>query len=122
MVDPQSFLKLALPGGFVIVGLELTDEPMVDALGREAVAQTRITGREFRLRIRSGLAGDELSITLYHEILEAATVASLAPPASLAEFNEAAFERAALEAHQRWGDASPANVDRLLQFHGFGRE
>jgi hypothetical protein len=73
----------------------------VDALGREAAAQTRVTGREFRLRIRPGLSDEELSVTLYHEILEAAAVARWPAPASVMEFNEGDFERAAKAAHGR---------------------
>ena len=119
VIDTRPFLNLRLQGGFVIAEIEFTDEPMVDALGREAAAQTRITGREFRLLIRGGLPDDELSITLYHEILEAATVANLAPPPGVAEFNEGAFERAARAAHQQWGRATPVSLDQLLQFHGF---
>jgi hypothetical protein len=91
----------------------------VDALGREAIAQTRIVGREFVLLIRAGLSEEELSVTLYHEILEAAAVGSLNPPNDVMEFNEAAFERAAREAHARWGNASPTNLNLLLQIHGF---
>ena len=87
MVDPASFKNVRLLGGFVIADIQFTDAPMVDALEREAVAQTRITGREFRLLIRAGLSERELSISLYHEILEVATVGSWPPPASVMEFN-----------------------------------
>lgn len=120
MIEIGQFKNLRLHGGFVIKEVELTDLPMVDAIGREAVAQTTIVLRNFRLFIRTGLNEDELSVTLYHEILEAATVAEENPPAAVMDFNEADFERAAHEAHARWGDASPDNLNRLLQFHGFG--
>lgn len=63
-----------------------------------------------------------MSATLYHETLEAASVASLDPPASVMEFNEGDFENAARAAHTRWGNASPANLNRLLQFYGFGEQ
>jgi hypothetical protein len=115
----NQFKNLRLHGGFLIKDIELTDAPIVDAIGREAVAQTRVIAREFRLFIRAGLSEEELSITLYHEILEAASVAVSNPPDRVIEFNEADFERAAREAHERWGDASPANLNLLLQFHGF---
>jgi len=65
------------------------------------------------------LSEAELSITLYHEILEAAAVSVANPPATVVDFNEADFERTAREAHERWGNASPANLNLLLQFHGF---
>jgi hypothetical protein len=54
--------------------------------------------------------------------LEAASVAIAKPPAGVMDFNEADFERAARDAHERWGDASPANLDLLLQFHEFRGE
>ncbi len=68
---------------------------MTDPLGREAVGQTRIVGLEFRLIIRSDLSEEELSVTFYHEILEAAVVASPCPPSGVMDFNEGSFEQAA---------------------------
>jgi hypothetical protein len=122
MIEPGQFVDLRLHGGFVIKEVEFTAAPLKDPLEREAVAQTRIVGREFRLLVRAGLSDQELSITLYHEILEAAAVGSLHAPESVLDFNEAGFERAAREAHARWGNASPANLNLLLQFHGFREE
>jgi len=122
VINIDSFLNQRVGGVFFITEIELTDQPIEDALGREAIAQTRILGREFRLAIRSGLPEAELSITLYHEILEAATVASLHPPESVCELNEAGFEAAARQARQTWGDASVENLNRMLQFYGFGEE
>jgi hypothetical protein len=119
VIDINQFKNLQLQGGFTITDIELTDAPIVDAIGREAIAQTSAIAREFRLIIRSGLSEEELSITLYHEILEAASVAIANPPAGVMDFNEADFERAAHNAHDRWGNASPANLNLLLQFHGF---
>jgi hypothetical protein len=122
MIDPTSFKGVRLRGGFVIADVQFTAAPMVDALEREAIAQTSIVGREFRLLIRAGLSERELSITLYHETLEAATVGSLRPPDSATEFNEGDFERAAQAAHAQWGDATPENLNRMLQSHGFREE
>jgi hypothetical protein len=122
VIDLKQFKNLQLHGGFVIKDIKLTDDPIVDAIGREAVAQTSAVVRDFRLLIRSGLSEEELSITLYHEILEAASVAIANPPDAVVDFNEADFERAAQNAHKRWGSASPANLNLLLQFHGFKGE
>jgi len=122
VIDLRQFKNLRLHGGFIIKNIELTDEPIMDAIGREAVAQTSAIAREFRLLIRAGLSGEELSITLYHEILEAASVAIEISPAGVIDFNEADFERSAHEAHGRWGNASPASLNLLLQFHGFRGE
>jgi hypothetical protein len=122
VIDIRQFKNLRLHGGFIIKDIALTDDPIVDALGREAIGQTRAIAREFRLVIRSGLSERELSITLYHEVLEAASVAIANPPAGVMDFNEADFERAACDAHERWGEASPPKLDLLLQFHGFRGE
>ena len=103
----------------MIKEIQLTCIPMVDAIGREAVAQTSIIARQFRVFISGGLSDDELSVTLYHEILEAAAVVVDDPPIAVLDFNEGDFERAAREAHERWGNASPDNLNRLLQSHGF---
>ena len=119
MIEIGQFKNLQLHGGFVIRDIELTDAPIVDAIGREAIAQTSAIVRNFRLLIHSGLSEEEMSITLYHEILEAASVATDNPPVSVIDFNEVDFENAAHAAHDRWGNASPANLNLLLQFHGF---
>jgi hypothetical protein len=119
VISLEPFQNLQLHGGFVIQEIKLTNIPIIDAIGREAVAQTSVVAKDFRLLIQTGLSDKELSITLYHEILEAASVAVDLPPAKVIDFNEADFERAAQTAHERWGVASPANLNRLLQFYGF---
>lgn len=94
MIDPASFKNARLHGGFVITEVRFSREPFEDALGRAAIAQTRTLGKNFQLLIRSGLNERELSVTLYHEILEAATVALSHPAPSVLDFNEGDFERA----------------------------
>jgi hypothetical protein len=119
MTGAAVFIDLRLRGGFIIAALEFTPEPMLDAIGREAVAQTRATGSDFQLLIRSGLSDEELSVTLYHEVLEAATVANQHPPDSVLDLNEAGFERAARQMHRELGCVSPENLNRMLQILGF---
>lgn len=119
MIKLNQFHGACLHGGFMIVGIRTTDEPLLDAIGREAIARTRIIGGQFDLLIAVDLSQRELSVTLYHEVLEAATVAAHNPPAAVREFNEGDFERAAYDAHERFGDVSPQNLDRMLQLYGF---
>ncbi len=119
MIDAVTFKSAQLHGGFAIADVELTDEPLVDALGREAIARTRVVGRALSVTIRFGLSDKECSVTLYHEILEAMTVAVANPPASVMEFNEGDFERAGYEAFDQFGVASPESLNRMLQFYGF---
>jgi len=119
VLDAASFKNIRLRGGFLVTEIRFTREPLVDALGREAAAQTRIVGREFRLLIRAGLSDRELSVTLYHEILEAAAVASLEPPVSVLDFNEGDFEQTAQRMHDELGEATPEKLDAMLQSFGF---
>jgi hypothetical protein len=119
VIDLSAFQNLRLRGDFKIIRLELSDEPIADAIGREAVARTRIVGRDFDLLIRAGLSQHELSVTLYHEILEAATVAVEDPPAAVRDLNEGDFDRAAYQTHEQLGEVSPQNLDRMLQLYGF---
>ena len=107
-----------LHGGFRIARVRLVDEPLFDAIGREAIARTVIVGSSFDIELRR-LADDEVSISLYHEVLEAATVAVATAPASVAAYNEADFERAARDVHARLGAATAENLDRMLQSFGF---
>lgn len=120
MIDLTAFSNCTLLGGFRIVEVNKSAEPMVDAIGREAVAQTTITAMRFNHLISANLTDQEISITLYHEILEAATVASDEPPASVVDFNEGDFERAAHEMHAMVGHVSPDNLNRMLRRFGFG--
>ena len=119
MIDPSLFENMRLPGGFRIVRIEISSAPLVDALGRKAFARTRIIGRNFEIAIRSGLSDEEFSVTLYHEILEAAAVACADPPVSVLDFNEGSFERTAYSAHEQFGAASVENLSLMLQSYGF---
>jgi hypothetical protein len=118
----QAFVGRAILGGFTIGRLEITGDSLIDAIGRDALAKTSIIGRRFEILIRTPLSDEEFSITLYHEILEAMTVASERPPSSVTMFNEADFERAARQAYAELGPVSPQNLDRMLQSYGFGEE
>ena len=122
VLDLSAFQNLRLRGNFKIIHLELTDETIADAIGRQAVARTRIVGRDFDLRIRAGLSEHELSVTLYHEILEAALVGSDNPPESLADFNEGDFERSGYQMHERLGVASAKSLNQMLQQFGFSEK
>jgi hypothetical protein len=113
------FTNLELVGGFRITHLEIDDEPLTDAMGRDALARTAIIGKRFELTIRSGLSEREWSVTLYHEILEAAAVASDDPPESVLEFNESHFEAAAYAAHESFGPVTPSSLNQMLQSYGF---
>jgi len=121
-MNPKSFENLRLRGGFVVLGIDWVIGPLVDAAGRNAVGNTRIIGREILVTLTSGLDEKEKSVSLYHEVLEAMSVACEKPPDSVTEFNEGDFEKAGYEAHKQFGPASPDNLNRMLQFYGFEEE
>ena len=118
-MDLTQFDQLELLGGFLILHVEISDEPLIDAIGREALARTSIIGREFEITLCPSLSVKELSVTLYHEVLEAAAVASDDPPESLIEFNEGDFDAAAYAAYDLFGPARPMALNLMLQSHGF---
>ena len=119
MLELTPFQDLQLRGGLTLVEVRLTAKPLLDPLERAATAQTIIRGDHLHIFLRADLDERELSISLYHEVLEAATVAVDTPPAAVCEFNEGDFERAAQRAHLRLGIASPPTLNRMLAEFGF---
>jgi hypothetical protein len=122
MPASESFLGLRLLGGFRIVRLDFVEGPLIDAIGRAALAKTRIIGRDFDIVILSTLPEREKSVALYHEILEAVTVAATNVPPSVENFCEGDFERAAYRAQEIFGPVSPDKLNRMLQSYGFREE
>lgn len=118
-LDLAPFQNLPLQGGFHLVEVQLTARPMLDPVERAAMAQTIIRGLRFHIFLRADLDAVELSLSLYHEVLEAATVAAPQPPETVLEFNEADFEQAAHKAQGSHGMASPAPLNRMLADFGF---
>lgn len=119
VLDLGPFQNLELRGGFVIAEVQLTAEPLLDPLERTASAQTIIRAERFHILLRADMDERELSISLYHEVLEAATVAAERPPNTVIEFNEGDFERSAHSAHNRLGTATPETLNRMLEEFGF---
>lgn len=119
MTDPRLLVGETLHGGFVIVKVQYADEPMADAIGRDAVARTGIVGRRFDLTIQAGLSESELSVTLYHEVLEAASMAARFVPPAVLDFGEAEFDSAAYKMHEELGEASLETLNRMLKLFGF---
>lgn len=118
MLDLAPFQNLALRGGFLLAEVQLTARPLLDPIERAASALTVIRNQRFHIFLRADLDERELSISLYHEVLEAATVAAEVPPNTVLEFNEGHFEQAAQSAHQRLGVASPRTLNQFLAEFG----
>jgi len=119
VLDLAPFHNLALRGGFLLVEVQLTAQPLLDPIERAATAQTVVRGNRFHIFLRADLDERELSVSLYHEVLEAATVAAEPPPEAVLELNEGHFEQVAQAAHERWGVASPQTLNQLLAEFGF---
>ena len=119
VLDLAPFQNLALRGGFTLVETQLTAQPLLDPIERAATALTVIRGVRFHIFLRADMDEHELSVSLYHEVLEAATLAAENPPLGVLEFNEGDFERAAQEAHASLGVASPAHLNQMLAEFGF---
>jgi hypothetical protein len=119
VLDLTPFQNLRLRGGFELLQVRLVAQPLLDPIERAATAQTLIRGRHFQIFLRADLDQREISVSLYHEVLEAATVAADVPPKAVTEFNEGHFERAARDAFDRLGVASPETLNQLLAEFGF---
>ena len=114
------FQNVSLRGGFLLLGVTVADEPMVDAMGRLALAKTSIIGSTMEIALGCAMPDPvEISISSYHEVLEAATIAAAEPQKSVWELNEAGFETAAQDCHRRLGMASPDNLNQMLEEFGF---
>lgn len=118
-LDLSMFDHIELRGGFVIVEAWFASQALLDPLGRPAAARTLIQGNQFNIALREGMDEVEVSISLYHEVLEAATVAAVDPPDLVSQFNEGDFETAARSAHARHGLASPKTLNEMLESYGF---
>jgi hypothetical protein len=92
---------------------------MRDAIGRPALARAVIEGRTISIEIATAQAPEELSVSIYHELLEALTVGVQFPPRAVWDLNEAGFEQAAQDAHRLHGLANPRNVIIFLSEFGF---
>jgi len=119
VLDLRPFQNVRLRGGFTLAEVVLTARALLDPLERAATAQTIIRGSRFYVFLRADLDEREISISLYHEVLEAATVAAAHPPNAVLELNEEDFEQAAQAAHARYGLASPETLNQFLAEFGF---
>ena len=118
-MDLSVFQNAQLAGGFTLSRIETSREPFADAIGRPALPKTSIIGRRFEIIVSDGLDDRELSVTLYHEVLEAATVAADPAPDSVIELNEQDFDRIAYEMHGQLGPSTPSNLNRMLEMFHF---
>ncbi len=113
------FRKMSLPGGFILDTIEAVPGPLIDPIGRSALAKTTIQGTRIAIVFDAAQPADEQSISIYHELLEGLTVALPSPPAVVKDFCESDFEREARAAWERFGIATPSTVLAFLTSFGF---
>lgn len=118
-MDFEQFSDLQLPQGFLLLGVEVAEAPMLDAIGRPALARAVIENGTISIYLTADQTPDEMSVSIYHEVLEAMTVGVFSPPAEVCDLNEAGFEQAAKDAHRRHGLANAASVLIFLREFGF---
>ena len=88
MLELDVFADLPLRGGLRLKEVRRASAPLVDAIGRPAVARTLIIGKVLEVELQPDLSDEETSVSLYHEVLEGATLAVLRPPAATIDLNE----------------------------------
>ncbi len=119
MLELDVFADLPLRGGLRLKEVRRASAPLVDAIGRPAVARTFIIGNVLEVELQRDLSDEETSVSLYHEVIEGATLAVLRPPAATIDLNEAGFETAARQAYSTFGLATPAALNAMLASFGF---
>jgi hypothetical protein len=66
----EDFKNLPLRGGFRLLRVVMSGRPMIDAMGRLALAKTTIVGNTLELELcTSNSDPAEISVSIYHEIL-----------------------------------------------------
>ena len=94
-----------LPGNFLLQKIIISPAELVDPLGRPDLAKSVIQGKNITITLVAQ-SEEEQSVSIYHEMLETLTVAFDEPPESVILMNEADFEQAAREAHQKFGSSA----------------
>jgi hypothetical protein len=118
-VNFVDFENLEFPSGHFIESIRLVEAKMLDPIGRPALAKSIIEGKRIRIEISDQLDSREIAVSIYHEVLEALTVAVDAPPQSVMELNEAGFEKEACEAYDVFGSPTPEIVLSWIKSKGF---
>jgi hypothetical protein len=122
MFQTSEFPDLHLVESLSISEVSVVDGPIEDLFGQSAAGKTLIAGGKLHIQILSSQSDEEKSVTLYHEILEAITVAATFVPGRFRDFAERDFEREGYRAFNQFGPASPSSLAAMLQFHGFKRQ
>ena len=119
MFSVSRFQGAPLCAGFAIFSVEIAEGPLLDLLGKPALGRTVINGRKLSITLSGSLSEAEASVTLYHEVLEALTVAVPAAPESVRLLTESGFEGAALFLSRTLRSGVPRESCRHVAIYGF---
>lgn len=116
----EAFSGRTLHSGIQIESVKTTHE-LTDVLGRPATGFTSRVGKSLQIILLEGLSPDEQSVTMYHEIIEAAMGAHFPDrvPVALQELNEAQIDALAQSFHTRLGPVNVRTANQMLRELGF---
>jgi hypothetical protein len=116
----DSLVGQTLHSGILIEAIAYEDE-LYDVLGRPATGWTRQIGNRLEITLLSGLTEEEASVTMYHELIEAAMGVHFPNdvPIALHEVNEEQIDDLAVKYHQRFGPATVDTLNEMLRELGF---
>jgi hypothetical protein len=119
-----SFNNVVLRGGYRINSLQLTDKPIIGPGGLQKLGSTgtNLGTGAMDILISSNQSNRQISITIYHEVLEAALYQAgpKAPPAvSHLVDNETGIDALARSFYNQLGIASVENLNKMLESLGF---
>jgi hypothetical protein len=109
-----------LRGGFSIESISVAEGKL--GLRGISLGQTTIEpikSGKMTIQIAPGQSPDEQSVTIYHEVLEAAGLDAKKPPAVLLDLSEEDFDLLAYMAHEQFGPATVENLNMRLDALGF---
>ncbi len=120
-LDLSTFRNAQLRGGTSIESITMSEEPIVDVSGGPALGHTSTnlgTGA-MEIEIAPGLSPEEQSITIYHEVIEVASLQAKQPPPTVLDLSEQEIDLLAKMAHEQYGLATVETLNHLLRDLGF---
>ncbi len=120
-LDLSTFRNAQLRGGTSIESITISEGPIVDVSGGPAFGHTSTnlgTGA-MEIEIALGLSPEEQSITIYHEVIEVASLQAKQPPPAVLDLSEQEIDLVANMAHEQYGLATVETLNKLLRDLGF---
>jgi hypothetical protein len=118
--DLGSFSNAPLVGGYSIESITVVEGKL--GTGGASLGQTTIhpiRSGKMTIQLAPGQSAVEQSVSIYHEVLEAAALDAKNPPMMLLDLSEAEFDMLAYMAYEQFGTATVENLNRLLHAVGF---